>query len=144
MPRTVQRNFVEFGRRLRRTREARNLSIPLLSELTGISTHALYNYEAGRRMPSPLGPDSEGAKLCTVLRINMNWLYRADTNWMDLELVNALRAHQLDSFDEPALAKGQKRRRRPMDLELAAARLTNQLDEPALAKGQKPRRRPAR
>src|SRR5690242_15820298 len=41
------------GQRLREAREARGLSAISLSELTAVSAQAIYQYENGRRSPSP-------------------------------------------------------------------------------------------
>jgi transcriptional regulator with XRE-family HTH domain len=116
VPRTAKPQFVEFGRRLRAIREAHNVTVPWLSQRTGISQNALYNYEAGRRIPSPVGNDSDGDKLCKALNIEMNWLYRADERWLTLQLADTLRAH-LDGLEESyiieATPKAHKRRRPP-------------------------------
>src|ERR1019366_3513946 len=41
------------GQRLREAREVRSLSVTSLSELANVSAQAIYQYENGRRSPSP-------------------------------------------------------------------------------------------
>jgi transcriptional regulator with XRE-family HTH domain len=114
MPLTSKPQYVEFGRRLRATREALNVEISVLARRAGISPKALYNYEAGIRMPNPIGEDSDGARLCNALGIEMNWLYRADSRWLTMQLSETLQAHW-KSLNEPLVietAKIPKRRRK--------------------------------
>jgi transcriptional regulator with XRE-family HTH domain len=111
MPRTAKPQYVEFGQRLRTTREALNVEIPLLARRTGISQNALYNYEAGRRIPNPVGENSDGAKLCQALGIEMNWLYRADSRWLTMQLTETLQAHW-ESLNEPLVIEIKPKQRR--------------------------------
>jgi transcriptional regulator with XRE-family HTH domain len=93
MPRTLQPKFVAFGDRLRTTREALGVGVPALARRTGIGQNTIYHYEAGIRAPNAVGEDSDGAKLCEALGIDMDWLYRADTRGLTMQLTETLRLH---------------------------------------------------
>lgn len=58
------------GERIREVREEKGLSVYMLSEMAGINSASIYNYEKGSNYPSL----EIAARICRVLDISLDWL----------------------------------------------------------------------